>query len=117
MALGGPAHKLVQVFNGAVTALADSPRWGRLVSGQIATISYVGRRSGRRIELPIGYRRSGDEVTINVMMADQKAWWRNFLGAGAPLTIRLRGVEHPAHAVATRDDRGRVKVTAHLDKP
>ena len=46
-------------------------------------IRYVGRRQGA-IETPVGYRRSGSSIVINVMSPDNKAWWRNFLGEGGP---------------------------------
>jgi hypothetical protein len=48
-------------------------------------------------------------------MPDGKKWWRNFTGEGASLSILLAGSEQPAHAVATRDSRGRVTVTVRLD--
>jgi hypothetical protein len=102
------------VMNRAVVALADS-RWGGFLRGSITTISYIGRRSGKTISLPIGYRRAGDEITISISMPDAKSWWRNFLGDGAPLTIELDGADRSAHAVAHRDEQGRVSVTAHLD--
>jgi hypothetical protein len=117
VAFGGPLKRLVDVFNAGATALADAPVVGPLVSGYITTISYVGRKSGRTFSLPIGYQRSGDTVTIRVGMPDKKAWWRNFLGAGAPMTIQLDGKERSGHAIATRDDRGRVSVVLQLDTP
>jgi hypothetical protein len=115
MPFSGQVVRFIGFFNSGVMALAWSPRWGRLVSGYITSISYVGRKSGRQFTLPIGYRRDGNEVTIPVSMPDQKVWWRNFLGAGAPLSIRLDGTDRTGHAVATRDDRGRVSVAVALD--
>jgi hypothetical protein len=47
-------------------------------------------------------------------MPDAKSWWRNFLGDGAPLTVRLDGIERAGHAVAQRDDRGHVTVRVRL---
>ena len=70
----------------------------------------------RRRDRPgLGYRRTGDTITIRVGLPDQKAWWRNFLGTGAPMTIHLVDGERTGHAIATRDDRGRVTVTLKLD--
>ena len=111
----GPVRRLVNIVNAGVLALAGSPRWGGLVRGNIAAISYTGRKSGRTITLPVGYERAGDTVTIRVLMPDQKAWWRNFLGAGAQLAIELDGVERTGHAVARRGDDGAVSVTVDLD--
>lgn len=77
-------------------------------------ITYTGRKSGRTISLPVGYRRRGDKVVINVVMPDAKTWWRNFQGDGAPLTITLDGRDRTGHAVARRDEKGRVTVELAL---
>ena len=95
--------------------MAASPRFGGLISGNIAVLRYTGRRSGRTFSIPVGYRRSGDEVSIGVSMPDAKSWWRNFVGAGGPVTLRLDGVDRAGHAVAHRDEKGRVTVTVRLD--
>lgn len=108
-------HAAAGIVNRGATALITSPRWGRIVGIGLATISYTGRRSGRTIALPVGYRRRGDDIVIGVAMPDGKKWWRNFTGEGAPLTMLLAGRELPGHAIATRDVRGRVTVTVRLD--
>ena len=73
-----------------------------------------GRRSGKTFTTPVNYRRVGDEVVIRVGLPDSKARWRNFLAAHGPITLRLNGAERTGHAVATRDDHGRVTVTVKL---
>jgi hypothetical protein len=80
MLFGGPLRRLVDLFNSGVTALAGGPGVGRFLTGYITPISYLGRKSGKTITLPIGYHR-GDDITIRVM-PEQKSWLRNFLGAG-----------------------------------
>jgi hypothetical protein len=102
------------LFNAPVAALANSPRFGRLVNGNIAMVTYTGRRSGKTFSIPVAYRRSGDDVIIGVGMPDAKTWWRNFLDDGAALTLRIDGTDHAAHAVATRDAKGNVAVRARL---
>ena len=53
---------------------------------------------------------------IRVGMPDKKAWWRNFLGEGSAVTfVGLDGRDRTGHALATRDERGGVSVTAQLD--
>jgi hypothetical protein len=47
-------------------------------------------------------------------MPEAKNWWRNFIGDGAPLSVRLNGVERIGHAVAQRDASGRVTVQVRL---
>ncbi|MFC1411579.1 nitroreductase/quinone reductase family protein [Streptacidiphilus sp. N1-12] len=107
--------RLAVPANAAVSALVSSPRWGRLVGRSFAVITYTGRRSGRTVSTPVGYRRKGDVVTIAVMMPDAKTWWRNFTGDGGPMTLRLDGTERHGQALARRDDRGRVAVSVQLD--
>lgn len=116
--LGRLLLRAAPFFNAPVAAIAVSPRFSGLVGRNIAVLSYTGRRTGRRFSIPVGYRRSGDEIVIDVGMADAKTWWRNFLGEGAPLTLRLGGADRPGHGVARRDDQGpragRVTVTVWL---
>ena len=55
----------------------------------------------------MGYRRSGDTLTINVTAPNAKNWWRNFLGEGGPITLlNLDGADRTGHAVANRDAKG-----------
>jgi F420H(2)-dependent quinone reductase len=103
------------MFNAPVAALISSPRWGRLVSGYFVMVTYTGRRSGRIVTLPVAYERNGDDVIIGVNLPGAKTWWRNFTGDGGPVTVKVRGRERTGHAVARRDDKGRVTVTIRLD--
>ncbi|MEV4153764.1 nitroreductase/quinone reductase family protein [Nocardia salmonicida] len=100
----------VGAFNAGVIALTNAPVIGKLLGKAFAQITYTGRRSGRTFSTPVNYRRSGDEYLIGVAMPDKKTWWRNFLDEGSPVTLRIDGVDHPGHATARRDDRGRVTV-------
>jgi hypothetical protein len=92
------------------------PVLGQLVRRGMVVIRYTGRRSGKSFELPVGYRRTGDQLVIGVSMPDKKSWWRNFLGEGGTITfVGLDGRDRTGHAVANRDERGGVSVTAKLD--
>jgi hypothetical protein len=102
------------LFNAPITALTASPRFGALLRRSITTITYTGRRSGRTFNIPVAYRRRGDEIDIAANMPDAKTWWRNFLGDGAPMTLTLDGIEHSGPAVAHRDENGRVTVRVRL---
>jgi hypothetical protein len=104
------------MVNRLAVALLDAPVLGRIVGRGLVKIRYVGRRSGKTVELPVGYRRSGDNIIIGVAAPDAKRWWRNFLGDGGLIELLgLDGRDRLAHAVADRDDKGRVKVTVQLD--
>jgi hypothetical protein len=106
---------VVPMVNRLAVALLDAPVLGRIVGRGLVKIRYVGRRSGKTVELPVGYRRSGDDIIIGVAAPDAKTWWRNFLGDGAPITLLgLDGRDRIAHAVANRDAQGRISVTVKL---
>lgn len=107
---------IVRIVNNTFVGLIDAPIVGPLVRRALINICYVGRRSGKTIQTPVGYRRSGDTIFINVVSPDKKTWWRNFLGEGGSITLlRLDGADRTGHAVADRDGNGRVKVTVNLD--
>ena len=114
--LGRLAMRAAPLFNAPVAAVANSRRFGGLVNRNITMLSYTGRRSGRRFSTPVAYRRAGDEITINANLPETKTWWRNFLGEGGTITFVGRdGRDRTGHAVANRDERGGVSVTAKLD--
>ena len=110
-------RRLLDVFNSGAMALSDAPVVGRVVGRYITPITYRGRKSGRTFTLPVGYRRARNTVTIGVELAERKKWWRNVLGDGGPLTIRLDGVDRTGHAVARRTGRGRAEVVLELAHP
>lgn len=103
---------VVGVVNSGAERLIDAPVIGRFVRRSMVVIRYTGRRSGKLFETPVNYRRSDGGVIIRVMTPDSKTWWRNFTGDGGPITlVDFDGADREAHAVAHRDERGRVKVT------
>ncbi len=107
---------VVRSFNRLAVVLMDLPVIGGLVRRGLVEIRYVGRKSGTTFEIPVGYRRVGDSITIPVGMPDKKNWWRNFSGDGGPITlVGLDGRDRTGHAVVARDDRGGVSVRVRLD--
>jgi len=107
---------VVGIVNEGFVGLINAPVIGRFVGRGLVVIRYVGRRSGQTFEIPVGYRRSGDTLTINVGAPDSKNWWRNFLGEGGPITLlNLDGADRTGHAVASRDEKGRVSVSVTLN--
>ena len=99
MARGMFDSPIVGIVNNIFVGLIDAPSSGRWYGAALINIRYVGRRSGKTIETPVGYRRSGDRIVINVMSPDKKTWWRNFLGEGGPITLlKLDGADRTGHA-------------------
>ncbi len=108
-------NPVARALNRGAVALTHVPVLGGLVGRGLVEIRYTGRKSGRSFQTPVNYRLDGDRVTIAVMSPDAKRWWRNFLGEGGPITLlNFRGSDRTGHAVATRDDRGRVRVDVRL---
>jgi hypothetical protein len=89
-------------------------RWHGVLSGRLALLTVTGRRSGRRFTIPVGYVENDGVVTIVPSAPERKRWWRNLRG-GAPVTLRLRGVDRAGHAVAHGDERSGVRVEVRLD--
>ncbi|SPM41539.1 hypothetical protein MNAB215_3748 [Mycobacterium numidiamassiliense] len=115
MASGYHENRFVRAVNGVAVSLINAPVLGNLVGQGLVVVRYTGRRSGNTFEIPVGYRRRGNVVTINVAAPNGKSWWRNFLGAGGELTLlNFHGADCTGHATATRDPKGRVKVTVQL---
>jgi hypothetical protein len=109
-------NPIVRTVNKLAVMTMDLPVLGALMRRGLVRIRYVGRKSGKTFEIPVGYRRSGDSIVIPVGMPDKKSWWRNFLGAGGAITlVGLDGRDRTGHAVATRNDRGAVSVRVQLD--
>lgn len=111
---GTVVGRAVNGFNRGLLRLRASRLLGPFLRRHLTTVSYTGRRSGRTFSTPVGYRRTGDEVTITVMLADAKNWWRNFTGDGGPLTLDLDGGPVTGHAVARRLGKNKVAVTVRL---
>lgn len=86
-----------------VSALLRSPAH-RLLDRQLVVLTYVGRRSERRISVPVAFARDGDELIVFVGNHDEKRWWRNFEHE-SPLRLRLGGRDYDARARAVRTDR------------
>jgi hypothetical protein len=90
------ADRLASRLNPLVTWLLRSPLHG-LASGGLLLLTYTGRRSGRRITLPVGYQRKGEVLTVLVSRARRKGWWRNF-AEPREVALRLRGRERTGEA-------------------
>lgn len=58
------------------------------------TSPVIGRRSGREYTFPVGYRQTGDRVTIGVGWPERKLWWRNLRGGAAVSYVCARRAAH-----------------------
>ncbi|MGV9711356.1 hypothetical protein ACWDTI_11900 [Gordonia sp. NPDC003424] len=104
------------LFNKAVIPLLGLPGIRSVTQGSFTVLRYTGRKSAKRVELPVQYRRSGNMVIVGVGAADNKNWWRNFTGEGGPISLTLDGQERSGNAVSGRDENGNVQVRIALDR-
>jgi len=102
------------VVNPSLRGLLRSPLHG-LASGRLALITVTGRRSGQSFTIPVMYQRDGDRVTVVVGWPQRKRWWRNLRDGGAPVRVRLAGVEHSGHATAHGEEASGVTVEIRLE--
>jgi len=87
-------------FNPIMKSLLYSPLHG-LVSKNVMSITFTGRKSGQVFTVPVNYVPDGDGL-LTVSLRG-RTWWRNLRG-GAPVTIRLQGRELKAIAEVIEDE-------------
>jgi hypothetical protein len=97
-----------------LVALLLRSRLHRLVSGRLTLITVTGRRTGAQHTLPVAYKENRERLTIPVLWPERKLWWRN-LRDGAPVRLRLRGVNRTGMAHARENDRDGMIVEVLLD--
>jgi hypothetical protein len=68
-----------------------------IMSGQLLSLSFEGRRSGRQVTIPVGYQWEGEAILVLVSKAPRKQWWRNF-HEPAPVNLIVRGQRLAGHA-------------------
>ena len=93
------ADRIMTSLNPVVVRLLHSPLHF-LASGGLLTLRYTGRRSGRRVTIPVGYQWHDDAIEVLVSKADRKQWWRNFeTPRRVELRVRGRRLEGEAELV------------------
>lgn len=84
-----PPDAVMRVVNPVMRRLLKSPMRG-VLGGQLVLLRYEGRRSGRRIELPVGRREHDGRVAVYT----DSRWRHNFRG-GRPAELVDGGVPRP----------------------
>ena len=114
--LGGhaPFAILNRTGNRFVRLALHAPVVQRVVGERLALITVTGRRSGRRHTFPVGYRREGERLVIDVGWPERKVWWRNLLEP-AGVELRLAGERRTGIAEAIRSEHHGVRVEVALD--
>src|SRR5262245_9585202 len=85
--------------NVVVRGLLRTPGLSRLVGSRLVVVYVVGRKSGRRYEVPVAYTRHGEALLIGTPFG----WGRN-LRTGEPVDILLKGKRRPADVEVFTDE-------------
>lgn len=80
----------IDYLNPAIIQILHTPILHWLASPGLATISLRGRRSGKFVQLPVGYHDQEDAIVVMVSDARGRQWWRNFQSSRAA-TLQVRG--------------------------
>ena len=93
-------------INGLLGAILRSRLHG-LASSSNLLLSYRGRRTGLRHELPVRYAAAGQRYVVRIGRPEAKRWWRN-LTEPWPLTVVVRGrsIDATGHVVRGESDEG-----------
>ncbi|MCZ4522106.1 nitroreductase/quinone reductase family protein [Rhodococcus ruber] len=109
-------QKSAAAFNRVFMVAMKAPVLDRVLGRSMGILTYTGRKSGKKISLPLAISRKGDHLKVRVAMPDKKSWWRNFTNDGGRVDVDLGGVRYTGLATATRDERGRVSVDIAVDR-
>jgi hypothetical protein len=91
-----------KIGNGFMAWLLRSPLHP-LISRSTALISVRGKKSGRSYRVPVNYQRSAE--TVLVTSYKYRSWWKNLRG-GAPVVIRIQGVDFSGQAEVRESPQG-----------
>ncbi len=94
-----PPKAPYRVVNPVLQWLLSSPRRSRQVGEHLLLLHLTGRKSGRRMDIPVGYRRSGD----GRLLVLTNAGWRVNLRGRPDVEVTLQGVRRPAVAQLVED--------------
>ena len=98
----------MSIGNTVTAAVLRSPLHKPMSNG-LLLLSYEGRRSGNRYELPLQYLERDRSLYVWAGNAGTKTWWRNF-EAPAAVTVRLRGGDVDAKASLVDDPTARAEL-------
>jgi hypothetical protein len=89
------------VLNGITRAVLATPLLHRVVSNRILVIDVVGRRTGRRYRIPVGYVATRDGLLIGTA----GRWRRNLRAGDRVRVVRARTAYEMVSDVVTDEDR------------
>lgn len=97
-----------KIMNKVPAAVLGSPLHGAM-SDKYLLLSFAGRKSGKRYTTPVAYLKEGETL----LMTTDSPWWKNLRGkdgAGAPVSVRVKGQEYEGLGEAVTDETEVVRV-------
>lgn len=88
-----------RLVNRIVLTLLRTPLVSRAVGSRLVALHIVGRKSGRRYDIPVAYTEHEGDLLIGTPFG----WGRN-LRTGEPVEIRLKGRKRTADVQVLRDE-------------
>jgi deazaflavin-dependent oxidoreductase (nitroreductase family) len=85
--------------NDFVALALKSPLYA--IMGDTMLLTVTGRRTGRKISLPVNYYSEGDSLWI--VTSRDRTWWRN-LAQGSDVEVHLRGQDFKGFGEAIVDE-------------
>ena len=101
---------LFKLINPCMILLLRSPLHS-ILSGSVMAISFIGRKSGRHLQVPVRYAREGNRVIC--FTGKEGKWWHNFKSE-APVSLLLRRQTIQARAQAYYD--GHENIRSELER-
>jgi len=89
------------ILNRVMLTMLRTPLVSRAIGKRLVTLYVVGRKSGRRYDLPVAYSRHDGDLLIGTPFG----WGRN-LRTGEPVEIRLQGRKRLADVQVFTDEPG-----------
>ena len=83
-----PEDKPPAWANSMMRWACTTPGIEKWVGEGVALLSFTGRRTGKHFQIPVGYQRDGDTVTVVTKRI--RRWWHNF-ETPAQVELRLAG--------------------------
>ncbi len=106
-----PSVAMAKWANPLIKALLLSPLH-RVLSKDLMLITFTGRKSHRKITIPVSYYQEGEAVTLFT----REVWWKNLRGS-AEVTLRVRGRDLQGTAETFTDTEDVVEgVSAYIRK-
>ena len=100
-----------KLANRLVRVLLRTPLVSALIGRRLVEIEVVGRKSGRRLRIPVAYTRRGSDLLVGTPFP-----WGLNLRSGEPVQVLLKGKRRTAQVAVVTDEPGVIELYAVMAK-